>query len=147
MAFYYLETSALVKLYVQEAGTDRLIKIASLKENQLALLALSQVEFSSALYRRQRSGDIGKQDGALILKSFDLHLRTRFLRQSVNDAVLDSASELTGKYSLRAYDAIQLAGCIVFQKTVSETPIFICSDKELLSAAQDEGLPCLDPAS
>ena len=145
--FYYLETSALVKLYVQEPGTERLLKIASSKANQFALLALSQVEFSSALHRRQRSGDIGKQDVIQLLKSFDLHLRTRFLRQSVNDSVLDAALELTGRYPLRAYDAIQLAGCFVFQKTVSETPIFICSDKELLNAADDEGLACLDPTS
>ncbi len=145
--FYYLETSALVKLYVQEPGTERLLKIASSKANQFALLALSQVEFSSALHRRQRSGDIGKQDVIQLLKSFDLHLRTRFLRQSVNDSVLDAALELTGRYPLRAYDAIQLAGCFVFQKTVSETPIFIWSDKELLNAADDEGLACLDPTS
>ncbi len=49
MALYYLETSALVKLYVREPGTDRMLRLASRTANhRLAVLALTQVEFRCA---------------------------------------------------------------------------------------------------
>ena len=42
MALYYLETSALVKLYVREPGTERMLALAARSsENRLAVLALS----------------------------------------------------------------------------------------------------------
>ena len=53
MAFYYLYTSALVKLYVREPGTERMLALAARSsENRLAVLALAQVELRSAVRRR-----------------------------------------------------------------------------------------------
>ena len=55
MALYYLETSALVKLYVRERGSERMLGLATGSEAHLfAILAVAQVEFHSAVRRRQR---------------------------------------------------------------------------------------------
>jgi uncharacterized protein len=147
LALYYLETSALVKLYVREPGTDRLLELASnLVENRFAVLTLSQVEFRSAIRRRGRAGDIDPNLAGLILDRFHQHLETRFLRQVLTDAVLDGASEMIDRYALRAYDAIQLAACLVLKTAVGvEPPVFVCSDQELLEAARSELLSILDP--
>jgi len=59
LALYYLETSALVKLYVYEPGTDRLLGLtASDAGHRFAILSLAQVEFRAAIRRRQRVGEI-----------------------------------------------------------------------------------------
>ena len=149
MALFYLETSALVKLYVREPGTDRLLQLArNLVENRFAVLALSQVEFRSAIRRRERAGDIDPRLAGLILDRFQQHLETRFLRQVLTDAVLDGASEMIDRYALRAYDAIQLAGCLALKTAAgAEPPAFVCSDQQLLEAARSELLSILDPCA
>lgn len=149
MALYYLDTSALVKLYVQEPGTDRLLHLANdLAENRLAVLSLARVEVRSALRRRERAGDIAPEAATLILDRMRQHLETIFLQQAVNDIVLDLASEMIDRYALRAYDAVQLAGCWAL-KSVSapETPTFVCADQQLLEAARSELLLTLDPCA
>jgi predicted nucleic acid-binding protein len=147
LALYYLETSALVKLYVREAGTDRLLQLANDPvENRFAVLTLSQVEFRSAMRRRERAGDIDPKLVGMILDRFQQHLETRFLRQVLTDAVLDGASEMIDRYALRAYDAIQLAGCLALKTTAGSEPLaFVCSDQELLKAARSELLSIIDP--
>lgn len=148
MALYYLETSALVKLYVREPGTDQLLRLASrAADHRFAVLALAQVEFHSAIRKRQRLGDIGESVAARVIGHFDRHLEGKFMRQILSDSVLDTATALVDRYPLRAYDAIQLAGCMVFKAAAgAQEPVFVCADHQLLSAAQSEGLQFLDPA-
>lgn len=149
MALYYLETSALVKLYVQEPGSDRLLQIASnWSENRLAVLALSPVEARSAIRRRERAGDIDPGTATLILDRLRQHLETIFIRQALSDTVLDGALEMIDRYALRAYDAVQLAGCLALKTGAGkESPTFVCSDQQLLEAARSELLPVLDPCA
>jgi uncharacterized protein with PIN domain len=92
LALYFLETSALVNLYVQEEGTEQLLKIALPSAgNQLAILTIAQVEFHSAVHRRTRDGDIDESVAAQILESFDADAVFRFMRQTADEAVLDLA--------------------------------------------------------
>lgn len=149
MPLYYLDTSALVKLYVLEPGTDRLLQLASnLSENRLVVLALSPVEVRSAIRRRERAGDIDPDTASLILDELQKHLESKFLRQPLNDTVLDGALEMIDRYALRAYDAVQLAGCLALKITTgTELPTFVCSDQQLVVAARSELLPVLDPCA
>lgn len=147
MALYYLDTSALVKLYIREPGTDRLLRLATrVSSHRFAVLALAQVEFHSAIRKRERLGDIDAPVAAQVLGRFERHLEGRFLRQIVSDSVLDTATGLVDRYPLRAYDAIQLAGCLAFKAAAGgEQPVFVCADRQLLDAAGCEGLEFLDP--
>ena len=115
LALYYLETSALVKLYVLEPGTDRLLEIVSnVSENRLAVLVLSPVEARSAIRRRERAGDIDANAATLILDRLQQHTETRFVRQVVNDTKFEacSGSELFISHSLicNRLPAVFLAG-------------------------------------
>jgi predicted nucleic acid-binding protein len=149
LAFYYLETSALVKLYVREPGTERLLALAARSsENRLAILALAQVEFRSAIRRRERNGEIPSPVATQLLEAFGRHVEGRFLTQAVTDFVLDTACALVDRYALRAFDAVQLAGYMVLKSAGgTDMPVFVCSDQELLMAAQQEGARILDPCS
>lgn len=148
MAFYYLETSALVKLYVRESGTERVLALANrTTENRLAILALTQVELRSAVRRRERNGEIPPLVATQLLETFKRHLEVRFVSQMVTDFVLDVASALVDRHALRAYDAVQLAGYVALRgSTGTDAPVFVSSDNALLSAAKQEGIPVLDPS-
>ena len=102
------------------------------------------MEFHSAVRRREHAGDIEKKSAAQILERLDLHMATRFLRQSVSEPVLDLACALIDRHPLRAYDALQLAGCLILKSVATENPVFICADQELLEAAKTESLVCFD---
>jgi uncharacterized protein len=149
LALYYLDTSALVKLYVLEPGTDQLLELANnLSENRFAVLAMSPVEARSAIRRRERQGDIDSTTATLILDTLQQHAQFLFLRQPLTDAVLDGALEIIDRYALRAYDAIQLAGCLALKITAGpDYPTFVCSDQQLLDAARSELLAVLDPCA
>jgi predicted nucleic acid-binding protein len=146
VSLYYLETSALVKLYVYETGTERLVSLtASDAGHRFAILSLAQVEFRSAIRRQQRSGEISTSDGDALIDSFRQHAEGRFLVQPFTDPLLDVALALIDGYPLRGFDAIQLAGYLMLRSVSgAEEPIFVCADKALLSAARNEGCPILD---
>ncbi|MGH9533039.1 MAG: type II toxin-antitoxin system VapC family toxin [Terriglobales bacterium] len=148
MGLYYLETSALVKLYVREPGTQVMLRLTDRAAgHRLALLAMTRVEFRSAVRRREREGDLSQALADRLLDLFEQHAQNRFLSQPVSDPVLGRASALLDQYALRAYDAVQLAGCLVLRDSFGkEQPVFVCADAQLLEAARLEGLAALNPA-
>ena len=149
MAIYYVDTSALAKLYVRESGTERMLQLASRSaQNQLAVLALAQVEIRSTLRRRARAGEIDNSVAEHVLEIFQNHLQSRFLRQVMNEAILDFASALVDKHNLYTLDALQLAGYWVLKTSTGgiET-VFVSADRDLLRAAEAEGIPNLDPCA
>lgn len=147
MALYYLETSALVKLYVFEPGTERLVSLtASSAGHRFAILALAQVEFRSAIRRQERGGEISPSEADSLIESFRKHSEGRFVVQPFTDSLLDVALALIDGYPLRGFDAMQLAGYLLLRSiSGAEEPVFVCADKALLSAARSEGCPVLDP--
>lgn len=149
MALYYLETSALVKLYVREPGTERLLSLAGRSAgNRFAILALAQLELRSAIRRRENSGEISALVAANLVDTFTRHLEGRFIVQKLTDFVLDIALALVDRHFLRAYDAAQLAGYITLKNSAgADPPIFVCSDQALLSAAALEGISGFDPSA
>ncbi len=149
MALYYLETSALVKLYVYELGTEHLLDLTSSEAgHRFAILSLAQVEFRSAIRRQHRGGEISGSEADGLIESFRQHAEGKFIVQPFTDSLLDVALALIDGYPLRGYDAMQLAGYMVLRSiSGAEEPIFVCADKTLLSAARNEGCPILDPCS
>lgn len=148
MTLYFLDTSALVKLYVAKPGTDGILpRISDRPENRFAVLALATVEIRSAIRRRQRAGDIDAEVATAILQNVQSHMETGFLRQAVNETVIDTALAMIDRYTLRAFDAIQLAGCLVLCGIGGQAFTFVCSDRRLLEAARSEELSVFDPAA
>lgn len=148
MALYYLETSALVKLYVYEPGTERLLALtASDAGHRFAILSIAQVEFRSAIRRRQRGGEISASVADELVESFRRHSEGKFLIQPFSDSLLDVALALIDGYALRGFDAIQLAGYLLLRSMSATEPAFVCADKVLLSTARKEGCAVLDPCA
>ena len=147
MSVYYLDTSALVKLYVREPGTDQMLRLADpAGGHTLAVLGLTRVEFRSAVRQRERAGDVARNIADNLIDSMDRHLANFFLVQPITDLVIQEAAALLDRNALRAYDAVQLAGCIMLRARLGRHATFVCSERQLLKAAEDEGMTVLDPS-
>jgi predicted nucleic acid-binding protein len=143
-----LDTSALVKLYVRERGSEQLIALATdPARHRLALLAFARVEFRSAVRRRQRAGDIGDKVAESLIASLAQHLQDFFIVQPVTDNTLDEAERLIDAHALRAFDAVQLAGARVLEQTGAKELVFVCSDLKLCGVARQVGLRTFNPES
>lgn len=148
MALYYLDASSAAKLYLQESGSAEMVRIVGHPEaHQLAILAITVVEFRSALRRRQRTGELEAVLAVEALESFRSQLDVRIEVLPVNDTVFQLAEKVIDRHPLKASDAIQLAGCLTLWTSSATVPTFVASDRQLLRAAMSEGLSIFNPAA
>ena len=146
MANVYLDTSALIKLYVEEEGTEQVVAITDDFDSvQIIILDITLIEARSAVRRRQREGDISGADADRILDRIEDDTSSSFLVQPSTSAVIEGAARLIDRHPLRAYDALQLAGCLVIRDIVPGALTFVCADARLCGAAELEGLTVLNP--
>ena len=148
MALLYLDTSALVKNYISERGSERMMELASSDANSLATCAITQVEFHSAVDRRRRMDDLDEGEAERAVESFSKYFKSEVFRYPVDDQTLDLACVLVHRHALRAYDAVQLAACLFLLRLRSRDDLtFVSADRNLLTAARAEGLAVLNPES
>lgn len=63
VSVYFLDSSALIKRYVAETGSDWIHKVTHLTAgNSLVIARITWVEALGALARRQREGDLSPED-------------------------------------------------------------------------------------
>lgn len=143
---YFLESTAFAKLFVQEPGTDALIRLMeTVEDNRKLIAACAPLEVYAAIRRRERSGDISSADAAA---AFDI-LRieaARMVQEPLNPAVLEAARQLLDRTRLRWTDALQLGAALVAREMFRGTEIiFVSASAQLLEAAKAEGFQALDP--
>lgn len=116
-------------------------------EVQLVILDVTLLESRSAIRRREREGDILGEDAGRILQQIDADSSSIFLVQLLTSAVIEEAARLIDRHLLRAYDALQLAGCLVVRHSPPGPLTFVCADVRLCEAGSLEGLTVLNPVS
>lgn len=147
MSCYFLESTAFAKLFVQEHGTDALIRLMeAVEDNRKLISASTPLEVYAAVRRRQRAGGISAEDAAAALDILRLEA-ARMVQQPLNPAVLEAARQLLDRTTLRWPDTLQLAAAIVAREMFQGTEIiFVSASPQLLEAAKAEGFHALDPA-
>lgn len=142
---YWLDSSALVKRYVDETGSAWVEGLFA--GNRVAVAAIAAVELVSALTRRANRGDIDRADLDAVLRAWRADADEYFV--VAVDPVLPLAESLAARHGLRANDAIQLAGAMEARRRLQAAglpgPIFAASDQQLLAAARAEGFEVDDP--
>ncbi len=148
MPSYFLDTSALAKLYVREAGTEKMLRLAAHPDGpNLVILSFARVELRAAVQRRVRSRELSAKNASAALAAFNEHLGSVYIVQHVTEALIDRALDLIDRHDLRAYDSLQLAACLTLPMAESEgRATFTCADSRLVAAAVAEGWPVLNPS-
>ncbi len=137
----FLDTSALVKLYVVEDGSDQTHQAA----HQAEILAVSRIawaEFHAALARRARMvpADEPMLDQA---RSALANHWEDFLVVEVSQPVVERAGEQAELYALRAYDAVQLATASYLADQSEQIVQFASFDRRLNKAATAQAMATL----
>lgn len=147
MSCYFLEATAFAKLFVQEPGTDALIKLMeAVEDNRKLISASTPLEVYAAVRRRQRTGEISPEDATAALDILRMEA-ARMVQEPLNPAVLEAARQLLDRTSLRWPDALQLGAALVAREMFNGTEIiFVSASAQLLEAAKAEGFHALDPA-
>lgn len=142
MKFYFLDTSALVKRYHSEKGTDRIDKIFAEDDRAIVISSISITEIVSALNRKKEDKIISKEDLEIALSKFFHDAIKDFLVLELDGEHIKSSIMLVMKRNIRTLDALQLAVALGM-KELKVT--FVCADKKLASVAEKEGLQTINP--
>jgi len=142
MKFYFLDTSALVKRYHSEKGTDKIDKIFSQDDRAIVISSISLTEMVSALNRKKEDKIILKEDLKIALSKFFHDAIKDFLILEIDGEHIKGSITLVLKRNIRTLDALQLAVALSL-KELKVT--FVCADKKLVSVAEKEGLQTINP--
>jgi predicted nucleic acid-binding protein len=142
----FFDTSALVKFFHREEGSDVVVSIISDLKNEVWVSELARLEFICALHRRLRMNEINEDDLNKVLEGFYKEY-SRLNTKKIGRAVLNEAEALVkrlGRTSgLRALDAIHLATFNLFDEL--EEMLFVAADDILLTAAKAIGAKAINP--
>ena len=134
----YLDTSALVKLYVAEPGSTAVKDWVNAVE-VVATSAVAYPEMRAAVARRQREGDLTPRDVSRI-KTALLSDWEHLLIIAMTTTVTLLAGDVAEDYALRGMDAVHLASALWLERHQSDGITFGGWDARLTAAAQRAGL-------
>ncbi|MCH9039524.1 MAG: type II toxin-antitoxin system VapC family toxin [Chloroflexi bacterium] len=144
MPIYYLDTSALLKYYIQEPGTDFMVELleSNAARDQFLTSTFTLLELSSAIFRR-----FHVQTARDIQLRFDEDTGVRFNFWPLDMVVLSYAVASVRDFRLRTGDMVHLSSAltiVAINNNIGDS-FMVSSDKELLNAAASTDLIALDP--
>ncbi len=137
----FFDTSAIVKLFIDEHDHE---VVRTFTNGPIVVADIALVEFPSAMYRKQRMGELSARSAQLLSRAFagaargqaprlDLHVVSTEL------IVLQASARLVARHPLRAYDAVQLGTAVATEASLPGCT-FGSFDERLNEAALAEGL-------
>jgi len=134
----YLDTSALVKLFVMEVGS-RTLRALIERFAASATSVIAYAEARAAFARRHRERTLSSAQYQRVVAEFEERWET-LLGVEASMPVIRVAGTLAERHSLRGFDAIHLASGLDLQTRLPEPITFCCADARLNAAAAAEGL-------
>ena len=135
----YLDNSALVKLYVQEAGSADVAR----RVGATTMVATSRVaypEARAAFARRRHESTLSTAGLRRAVANLERDLGA-FVIVELDDRLAREAGRLAERHALRGFDSIHLASALELTALSGSTPAFIAYNARLSAAAAAEGLP------
>lgn len=155
---YFLDTSALAKLYMKEPGSRKLASWVGERTHgaspsvRLFVSRMVLPETISAITRRRNERKVDAfgalQLWNIVLSDF-MGRDSRYEIIEPTEAVVLRAALLVAAHGLRGYDAVQLASALAIQVRLSDPDalVFVSADHSLSEAARAEGLAIADPTT
>ncbi|MFN8522518.1 MAG: type II toxin-antitoxin system VapC family toxin [Chloroflexota bacterium] len=151
MTGYFLDSSALVKRYVDETGSDWIRGLMNAgSSHEFVVAAVTRVEVAAAFAARFRARpQVSPLDQRAVLRRFLQDCDERCVVIGVIPQVIGEAVALTQRYRLRGYDAVQLASALVASRELVSRGmaplVLVSADSDLLIAAAGEDLAVENP--
>jgi predicted nucleic acid-binding protein len=149
MPHYFLDTSALVKYYHPELGSEEVSRILAEPGSVCSIARLTLTEMASVFAKKVRVGEIRSRDFELLRLRFLADVRSRLLLPlRILNGHFELAGDLIARHGkmrqIHPLDALQLA---VALSARSPTPVdhFVSADQRFLNVAALEGCPIINP--
>jgi predicted nucleic acid-binding protein len=133
----YLDTSALVKLYVEESGSHAVAARLD-RADSAVTVRVTYAEARAAFARHRREGGLTAPALRRAVRQLDGEWGSYDV-VDVSDPVVRRAGNLAERHVLRAYDAVQLAAALEVRDAGAALE-FACFDDRLARAASRERL-------
>ena len=150
MSALFFDSSAVVKRYATETGTNWVFSLVRPSaNNRLYLARITGAEVVAALTKRMRVGSLTAAQVNKAVNRFEREFTNRYLLVEINSQIIRTAMDLAKNHTLRGYDAVQLAAAL--QANADRISVgggaltFISADHHLNSAAFAEGLTVDNP--
>ena len=149
MPHYFLDTSALAKLYRKELGSDLVDRIVAEQGSRRFISRFTLLEMESVLALKFRTGEIDEQSLTIARRRLEADLGSRrLLVATVSDDHLRGARQLLIEHgrteALRGPDALQLSVAFGL-KRAGLVSVFVAADQKLCRVAMIEGFTTLNP--
>lgn len=137
----FCDTSALLKLYITEVGSETL-KIKMIEAEAISVCRIAWAEAHAALARRVREVP---EDAAVIEQAKAALARDwpSFIVMEVTQPLMERAGDYADTFALRGYDSVQLAAAFEAGRVAETAICFACFDTRLNKAASVLGMSCL----
>lgn len=134
----YVDTSTLIKLLIEEPGTDRATHIWS-SANHVVAVSLIEVEARAALAAATRAGRVtAAQHGTA--KAALVELLDQMDVVEVTADLVTTAGQIAEQEGLRGYDAVHLAAAVFVGADVLTS-----ADASLCAAGDRQGMAIANP--
>jgi len=144
----FFDTSAVVKAYVTENGSDEVRAMVAALKGSLYLTPHVVLEVLSAFAKKMRSDELTKGVYRVVRRAFLSELSTLNVLP-VEAEVFTAAGDLIDRHrriAAGAMDILHIASALQLQATLPHKPLIVTSsDRAFLSAARAAGLPTFDP--
>jgi predicted nucleic acid-binding protein len=137
----YLDTSALVKRYVEETGSEDVLDWMDRAE-MIGTGLVTRAEVASAITRATRMNYLTNQTSRKTLDKFRQEWES-IHRLPINEELIARADFMACQYGLRGYDAVHLAATLIWQEALMEPVTLATYDQELAIAGRNSGLQVL----
>ena len=134
----YLDTSSLVKLYVEEEDSPEVADLV--KSSKITATSMvAYPETRAALARRFRENMFKPREYRQLISFFNNDWEN-YMIVRLTKKLVRLAGDLAEKHGLRGFDAIHLSSAMTLFQELSTPIIFLCSDQRLQKAAKLEKL-------
>ena len=139
----YLDTSALVKLFVEEVHSEQ-VRDAAIRSSLIVTHLVAYAEVCAA-FARLAQNRADKALFARLRRALDRHW-AEWEIVAVDEALIRRAGELAARHQLRGYDSVHLAAveAVYGASRGSADFRFVVFDTELTRAAKFAGFPVLE---
>ncbi|MHB1377456.1 MAG: type II toxin-antitoxin system VapC family toxin [Candidatus Humimicrobiaceae bacterium] len=134
----YLDTSAIVKFYISETGSQKVREIFDLSD-VLATSCIAYIETISAFTRINNEKKLSDSDYKNIVLNFKKDWEDLFVLK-IDNTIIKTAGRFIESYLIKGYDSIHLASAVMLSKRINQIINFCCWDKKLNEAALKENM-------
>ncbi|MFD1647134.1 type II toxin-antitoxin system VapC family toxin [Haloarchaeobius litoreus] len=143
MEVLFFDTSALVKRYYEEPGTELVDDLVE-DDRRVTITSLAVIETISAFRRKYNRDQISESDTDDLLAAFFREALDDFVIVPMEESIQQFSFDLILEDDLRTLDSLQLAAALALDGEEADV-VFVSADSDLVAVANDRGLQTVNP--